>query len=203
MGYLYQILQSENGGIDLTTTDIVKILDTDGLTEVYGILGDETPDVAEEVLDMLADPERLKDNDNLTTFIASVVLLYSELKDRSSTKNHSQYNKIHIKGAGYLLNRLKYLSVHPNISLVIDILLGVQKRADLDKLDKIFKNNIEVAEFYLKAVSGMIYCSSPYKEELKIAKGYIYVGQKFYDIPYCLNSYNLLVKYYNERMLDI
>ena len=42
----------------MTVRQIVEILDSDGLTDVYSILADESPDVAEEVLDTLATPSR-------------------------------------------------------------------------------------------------------------------------------------------------
>lgn len=142
----------------MTVRQIIEILDSDGLTDVYAILDAESPDVAEEVLDTLATPSRfnsLHTEDNISTLVASVLLLYADLRDR---KGNNRYRLIQIKGAGYVLDRLEYSSIKSSMSLITDILLGIQDIKDFDIFDKIVDPSIKVPEFYMRAVSGIIKC---------------------------------------------
>ena len=187
----------------MTVRQIVEILDSDGLTDVYSILADESPDVAEEVLDNLATPSRfnsLHAEDNISTLIASVLLLYADLRDR---KGNNRYRLIQIKGAGYVLGRLGYSSIKSSMSSIIDVLLGIQGIKDFDILDKIFKTSDEVAKFYMRAVSGIIRCFR-HTEYVNLTNSeYTQVGSSYHKTQNCLQTYNLFIKYYNERMMEL
>ena len=65
------------------------------------------------------------------------------------------------------------------------------------------KTSNEVAEFYMRAVSGIIMCFR-HTEYINLNNPeYTQVGSSYQKTQNCLQTYNLFIKYYNERMIEL